>query len=391
MISDLGLKTFLTYDVGDSVLWRNSTRLAYSPDPQLGGAPPVDELSLSQIATAQAQLNSWAAGVNTSSPWTHPDATKWDGQTFEQFLDDYATHSDAKVVLTAACKAIFAAEPRELSLLYVVAYIAAAGNENTVGSLERLIAVKNGAQERRVEGGTGLIPVQLAETVGLDHIVLNAAVSSISKDAEGYKIVSRAGVVRAKNVVLAMSPPLLRQITFQPELPSDRQALNQYTKMPSLGKGIAIYDTPFWRKNENLSAQVISDTGSVRVTFDSTPSDTSFGAILGFILGDEMRVLDKLTPEEGQEKITADYVRYFGQPATNVTQFVLYRWDLEEWSRGGPTAIAPPKTLSRYGASLRQSVGGLHFAGTETSEFWTGYMDGAIRSGERVAREILGL
>lgn len=390
MISDLGLETFNTYNVGNSVLWSNDTRLVYSPDPQLGGAPPVDNLSLIQVATARAQLDSWAAQVNTSAPWTHPNATIWDSQTFEHFLEEYTTQSNAKLVLTTACKAIFAAKPRELSLMYVLAYIAAAGNETTVGSLERLVAVEKGAQEQRVKGGTGLIPERLAEKVGSKHIVLDAAVTSISKGSKGYTVVSRAGNVQAKRVVLAMSPPLLRQITFEPALPFKRQELNRRTKMPALGKGIAIYNTPFWRKSENTSAQVISDSGSVRVTFDSTPSDTSFGAILGFILGNEMRALDKLTPEKGEKRIMSDYVNYFGSEAANVKEFVLFRWDLEEWSRGGPTAVAPPNVLSRYGASLRKSFGGLHFAGTETSEFWTGYMDGAIRSGSRAAREILG-
>jgi monoamine oxidase len=159
-------------------------------------------------------------------------------------------------------------------------------------------------------------------------------------------------------------------------------------KMASIGKGIPIYSTPFWR-HDNLSAQVLSDSGSVKVTFDSTPEDTSFGAILGFILGDEMRALDKLTPAQCEEKLLADYKGYFGDSGTNITEFVLQRWDLEEWSRGGPVAVAPPNVLTQYGSALRAKVDGLHFAGTETSPYWTGYMDGAIRSGERVAKEIL--
>ncbi|KAF3046114.1 hypothetical protein E8E12_011181 [Didymella heteroderae] len=391
MISDLGLQTFYTYSQGQSVLWRNNTRHVFTPDPALGGAPPVDPSSLVQIATAQAQLDQWAAELNTSAPWTHAQAAKWDSQTFDDYISQYANHADARFVLTTACKAIFAGEPKEMSLLYVLAYIAAAGNETTVGTLGRLIAVKDGAQESRVVGGTGLIPQRLADKVGYNHIILNAPVSSIVKTGKGYRVCSRAGTVIAKNVVLAMAPPLLRQISFEPALPSTRQKLNEQMKMPALGKGIAIYETPFWRSSENLSAQVQSDAGSVGVTFDSTPEDASFGAILGFILGDEMRAIDKLSVAEGQSKIVPDYVRYYGRQAANVTEFVLFRWDLEEWSRGGPVAVAPPNVLTKYGSTLRQTVGGLHFAGTETSEYWTGYMDGAIRSGERVAREILHL
>jgi monoamine oxidase len=45
--------------------------------------------------------------------------------------------------------------------------------------------------------------------------------------------------------------------------------------------------------------------------------------------------------------------------------------------------------LTEYGAALRKPVGGIHWAGTETSTYWNGYMDGAVRSGERAAKEVL--
>jgi monoamine oxidase len=390
MITDLGLSTFRTYAEGKSILWRNDTRLVYAPDPQLGGAPPVELEALGQVAAAQAQLDQWATEIDVNAPWNHNKSAEWDAQSFKQYLGVSAPHPDADLVLTSACKAIFSVEPREISLLYVLAYIASAGNETNKGSLARLIAVANGAQESRVEGGTGLIPERLAEKVGSQHICLNAAVSSVTKTASGYTIVSRASTVHAKQVVIAMPPPLIKRITFTPSLPKARQNLINGLVLPPIGKGIAIYNTPFWRKDEGLSAQVISDTGAVRVTFDSSASDASFGAILGFILGDQMRALDKISPAEAQKVITKDYVRYFGTQGANTSEFVLQRWDLEEWSKGGPVAIAPPNVLKANGHALREAVDGIHFAGTETSTYWTGYMEGAIRSGERVAKEILG-
>ncbi|KAG9195339.1 monoamine oxidase [Alternaria panax] len=345
IVSKKHLSTLDTYTKGKITLWRNNTRLAYMPDPA----------SLVEVAGAPGQLNTWAAEVNTSSPWTYPKAGELDSMNFRHFIDQRVTLSNTCLVLTTACKAIFAAEPRQLYLLYVAA----------------LIAIKDGAQEKRVVGGTDLIPQTLAKKVGSEHIVLNAAVSTITKIPRDYKVVSRAGTVLAKEVVLAMAPPLLRQITFSPSLSTSRQQLNQEMEMASIEKGIPIYSTPFWRY-ENLSAQI-----------------HLFGAILGFILGDEMRALDKLTPAQCEEKLLADYKRYFGNSATNVTEFVLQRWDLEEWSRGGPVAVAPINVLTLYGSALRAKVDGLHFAGTETSPYWTGYMDGAIWGGERVAKEIL--
>ncbi|WP_369792610.1 FAD-dependent oxidoreductase [Williamsia sp. D3] len=67
----------------------------------------------------------------------------------------------------------------------------------------------------------------------------------------------------------------------------------------------------------------------------------------------------------------------------------FFKWDLEPWSQGGPVAVSRPGTLTRYGSSLRAPVGPVHWAGTETSDYWTGYMDGAVRSGERAAREVI--
>jgi monoamine oxidase len=48
-----------------------------------------------------------------------------------------------------------------------------------------------------------------------------------------------------------------------------------------------------------------------------------------------------------------------------------------------------PGTLSTYGPWLRRPHGRVHWAGTETSTYWTGYMDGAVRAGQRAAAEVL--
>ncbi|KAL5117874.1 hypothetical protein ACEQ8H_004192 [Pleosporales sp. CAS-2024a] len=390
MISDLGLETFKTYDQGKSVLWRNNTRTVYVPDPAHGGSPPVAQEALVQIAGAQKLLNSWMAKIDINAPWNDAKAAQWDKMSFEDFINANAPHPDAKVLLTSACKAVLAAEPRDVSLLYFIAYVAAGGNETTKGTLASILAVQNGAQESRVVGGAGLIPERLADKVGRQHITLNAAVSSIRKTAGGYCVTSRAGTVDAKQVVVAMPLPLLKAINFSPALPQAHQNLINGLQLPAIGKGIAVYKTPFWRNTEGLAGRVLSDTGSVRVTFDSSEAHNKFGAILGFILGDQMRALDKLPAEEAQKMIASDYVKYFGAKAADMTEFVLQRWDLEEFSKGGPVAVAPPGVLKENGHALREAFNGIHFAGTETSVYWTGYMEGAIRSGERVAKEIVG-
>jgi len=64
-------------------------------------------------------------------------------------------------------------------------------------------------------------------------------------------------------------------------------------------------------------------------------------------------------------------------------------WAAEEWTRGGPTCMFAAGGLTRFGPVLREPAGSIHWAGTETSPIWNGYMDGAVRSGERAAAEVI--
>ena len=64
-------------------------------------------------------------------------------------------------------------------------------------------------------------------------------------------------------------------------------------------------------------------------------------------------------------------------------------WNTQEFSGGGPTGFPTPGTLTAYGSALRTPIGLVHWAGTETATRWTGYMDGAVDSAERVTAEVV--
>lgn len=129
-----------------------------------------------------------------------------------------------------------------------------------------------------------------------------------------------------------------------------------------------LYKTPSWG-HIGLSGQVQSTSGTVRATVDGSPADGSYGAILGFIEAEQMKALDSATEVEFQQLVLKNYVRYFGPEATNVEEGVLVRWNNEEFSRGGPTALAGPHTFRPHRAALKESFGGIHQAGTEASDY----------------------
>ncbi|KAJ5482316.1 hypothetical protein N7475_001128 [Penicillium sp. IBT 31633x] len=386
LAAELGLPTYKTYTTGYSTFYRNGTVHHYQD--QLGGIPPVPISSLVELALFMNEVNTLASEIDLKAPWNSPSATVLDSTTLETYVNSKISTADSRVLLDVAIPAILSTELNEPSLLYALWCIAAAGNETGAGTINRLIGVDGGAQDSRVHGGTQLLAIRLAEKLGTDNIFLNAPVRKVKLEKSRYLVSSDTVVISAKDVVVAMSPPLVSRIIFDPLLPAGRDQLNQRMPMGSIGKAIAIFPRAWWRV-QGLNGAGVSDTGVIRVTYDNSPADGSFGALMGFIEADEMRKLDNASEEEVKRQVKQSFTNLFGPHVETATDILIQRWDLEEFSRGGPAAFMPPGVLTQYGSHLRAPCGRIHFAGTETSLRWIGYMDGAISSGARVAREIL--
>ncbi|KAJ5602485.1 hypothetical protein N7537_005441 [Penicillium hordei] len=388
LAAELGLPTYSTYTTGKSILYRNGTVTPYDADLGTGGLPPVDSESQAELASLVTELDRLASELDVNAPWRHPNAQTWDSMTLRSFAESRISLQDSLFLFETAIRSILSTEVEEPSLLYMLSYIAAAGNQTNTGTMNRLVGTKEAAQDSRINGGTQLLATRLAENLGPANIFLNSPVREIKLKHDRYIVMSNRVQVSAKHVVVAMSPPMAGRISYDPLLPAGRDQLSQRMPMGSIGKAIAIYPNAWWR-NLGFNGQVQSDTGVIRATYDNTPASESFGAIMGFIEADEMRALDSLSQAEIKKHVTEDLVKFFGPQAANVSQILIQRWDLEEFSRGGPVAYCPPGVLTKYGPFLRDPAAKIHFAGTESSPYWTGYMDGAIRSGERAAAEIV--
>jgi monoamine oxidase len=186
---------------------------------------------------------------------------------------------------------------------------------------------------------------------------------------------------------VAILPALTASIDFEPAFPGLRAQLIQRMPHGSLVKAEAVYDTPFWRK-AGLSGQALSDTGPARTTFDNSPPDGRPGVLFGFIGGHDARQWMQLSAHARRSTVLENFVTYFGEQARQPRSYVEDNSADERWIRGCPTVNLPPGVLSDFGPSIRRPLGVVHWAGSETSTFWAGYMDGAVRSGERAAREV---
>jgi monoamine oxidase len=380
---EVGVRTFKTYNRGDNVLYLDGKRSTY---PSTSPIPPVPDVA-KELAVAVLKLDKMASAVPVDAPWDAPDARDWDSQTFETWKQANLPGRGSRRLFDAALNAIWGADARDFSLLFATWYIAAAGNKRHPGSLQRLISTGGGAQERRFVGGSQLISIRLAEALGR-RVVLESPVRMISRSAHGVVVHSDRVTVHAKRVIVTTPPAMTNQIGYDPPLPGRRAQLVQRMPAGTLIKAEATYRRPFWR-DRGLTGQAVSDTGPVRTTFDNSPPDGRPGVLFGFIGGHDARTWRRDPVEKRRAAVLDNFATYFGERARDAIDYVEDDAASEEWIRGCPTTHWPTGVLFNYGPAIREPVHRIHWAGSETSTYWVGYMDGAVRSGERAASEVL--
>ena len=387
LMDELKVGKFDAYLTGNNVAIIQGDRSEYS-DTGPTGTAPNDPTIVPELAAVVTQLNEMSKEVPVDAPWASPRAAEWDGQTLETWVKENSQSDRFRSLLPVATRPIFGVEARDLSLLFTLFYIAASGDERNPGTFDRNFNSRNGAQMWRITGGSQIIALRIAEELG-PRVRLNSPARKIEQNAAGVTVRTDKDVFAANHVIVAIPPTLAGRIQYDPPMPMERDQLMQHVAQGALIKVAAAYEKPFWR-DKGLNGTALSTDHLTNVVFDDSPEDGSPGALVGFVGGDNARIYERLSEGERRERVLGDLVAFFGEEARNTTEFLDTRWPSEVWSRGGPVGVHGPGSLLAYGPALRQPVGRIHWAGTETSTYWNGYMDGAVRSGERAAAEVLG-
>src|SRR5947209_6067916 len=383
-IKDLGLSTFPEYIVGNHIYQFGGTRLTYQENGPTGTAPP-DPLVAEEIVSTIALLDSMSTSVPVDTPWTAPQADAWDQQTLETWLRANTATERFRNLARLAVRSIFGAEAHEMSLLFALFYIAAAGNEQTPGTFERLFSTRNGSNQDRLHGGSQLIALKLAQRLG-HRVVLENPVRRITQTRAGLRVDGDRASAVCERVVVAIPPALASRIVYAPEMPPTRDQLTQRVAQGTQIKCEAIYRRPFWR-DSSYSGFAVTDVGPGQVVFDNSPPDGSPGVLVSFVCGTNARYWGARSGADLRAAILQEYAQLWGSQALSPIDYFQMFWAHEEWSRGCPVGVIPPGVLIDNGPALRTPVGGIHWAGTETSTYWNGYMEGAIRAGERAGGE----
>ena len=369
------MTTFPQYHEGKKVLALGNMVSTYK-----SSIPTLSMVGAVDLGVTIQRIESLVKDVPLDNPLGADKAAEWDGMTVETWKRRNVKTQGAKALVDTAVRAIFAAEPSEISFLFFLHYL------RHGGGLLRMSEIRNGAQETRLVEGYQEISKRLAAKLG-DRVLLNAPVKRIEQDDGGVTITSDSGTVRCERAIIALPPVLAGRIDYEPAMPASRDMLTQRMPMGSVIKCIAMYETPFWRK-AGYSGEAIADKGAVKLAFDDSSRDGSRGALVGFVMAKDAKHYSGQGMKARREATLESFAKFFGPQASSPIDYIDHDWPSERWSRGCYSAVMGPGVLSAHAAALRAPVGRLHWAGTETARVWTGYMEGAVEAGERAADEL---
>jgi len=334
-------------------------------------------LSLLELARIQSRWDRDGATVPAHAPWEAPKAALWDSMTLDSWIQKNVHTKTARAFARLVPRGAWAIDASQISYLWFVDAL------RSNGGLEYFMGVKDGMLDAKFKGGMQQIAQRLADALG-DRLILGAPVSKIAQDNDGVKITTSKGEFTARFVIVTAPPAAAARITYEPHLPSSRDGLHQRMPAGSIVKIVIVYKTPFWRE-DGFNGQVATDD-TLGLVYDDVRDDGA-GVLIAFIEGRHAVELSAAGKDARREKVIASLVRYFGPKAKEVVGYDDNDWALEPYVHGYVSSMAPG-TMTRFGKALREPCGRIHWAGSETSEEYAGCIEGALRSGIRVAQEV---
>ena len=377
LAAEVGASTYKTWTNGKSLLVDGERTHEYR-----GLIPKIGVRAVISIALAQFKIDRMAKQLPIDAPWTAKRADEWDNRTVQWWMEHSKVHKGIGYDLfEMAVRGLMTGDLDDVSFLHLLTLI------RGHGSIGTLFSIDNGAQENLVDGGAGSIARKVADELG-DAVYLSTPVRSITQRNEHVEIAGDELTVSAPHAIVTIPPALVLDVEFEPSLPQDRVTLYRNAVAGPETKTLVVYDEPFWR-NDGYNAQS-SDPGSVsETTLDASPASGSPGVIASFTFGPVAKKVDEMDAGERRRAVIDKLTGRFGPKASRPVDFVETAWFNEEWTRGCSFAHLTPGMLTKYGPLLREPFGRIHWAGTETATVSHGAIDGAVRSGERAAAEVL--
>jgi len=242
-----------------------------------------------------------------------------------------------------------------------------------------------------IQGGTDQLPRKLAERLG-ERVKLGCVVVRIEHSEHGVRVHYQEGgrtkSLVADRLVCAIPFTLLREVELKPAFSEEKmRAIRELYMIPASRMWIQT-GTRFWR-GEDIGGLKIAktDTPVERLWDLSNVQPGAQGMVMSYMQYQNAEAYDAVPMAQRADYVLGHVERFFPSIRQEALAFAGKSWAEDPWVKGAWADILPEQGWMF--AVLPRAEGRVHFAGEHTSA-WMGWMQGAIESGKRVAREITG-
>jgi monoamine oxidase len=377
LMNEFGVPEYKQHHDGDAMMVVGGKKHRY------GGTIPwtVSPWAVANLGIGLASIEEMSKAIPREAPWEAKKAQEWDRISIGEWIHKNSMSKQAAEMLDMAFAGLYTSAASETSLLWGLLQTASAGG------LTFAISGKGGSQDARPVGGMGAIYRPIAAELG-EALHLSRPVHKIAQDADGVTVSADGITLRARRVIVAIPLAIATSIVYEPMLPVDRAFLHQRIPSGAVIKISIFYEEPFWRA-DGFSGQSAAPDSAATLTIDACTNTGNPGIMCVITEGPAARQLTKLDEAERKGLVIGELVDRFGDKAKTPLEYHEQNWTTEHYSGGGMIGHAPTGVLTEYGYTLRPPCGRVHWAGAESSAIMCGWIDGAVRSGERAAAELL--
>ena len=328
-----------------------------------------------EMEKAFARIDADAGKIaDPREPWRAPNAEAWDKRSFGAWIDGLDVSPLCRLGLHTLMVADNGVITASQSYLGDLAMIQGGG-----GGLKYWLE----SETHRCGGGNQQLAEKLRTAIGTAKVLTRMPVRAVAvTDRDARVTLADGKVLEADHVILTAPPSTWNRIAFDPLLPvtlAPQMAVNV--------KCLIAVSNRFWRTAE-LGPEMLSD-GPVSMTWDGTDGQTrGAGALMvAFSGANAADTCREWAPASRAENYLANLSRVYKGVRGSYVKYRFMDWPSDPWSKASYCFPAPGQ-VTMQGPTLRGGIGRLHFAGEYTSYAFMGYMEGALESGEAVARRI---
>lgn len=222
----------------------------------------------------------------------------------------------------------------------------------------------------------------------LKVIKTQSVVSAVSQDNDGVTVKVGAVGYQADYAVLAVPLRALEKIQLTPALDARHQAAIRSINYGWHDQLLLKFKTPVWESKARMSGEIYSNAGLGMLWIE--PALKGGANLIVNLSGDNARVMQAFGDKQMVDQVLIRLNAFYPQARGAFTGYEIRRYSTDPGTGGSYLAYGPGQ-MTKFWRVWERPVQRVVFAGEHTDMLYPGTLEGALRTGQRAAGQVVDL